>query len=351
MAGERVVLMGWTMSPHFARWARGMATAGYDVRVVGLGDRDITDIPTTRFPYHGTTSYLRFRARAVKAAKESNPDLVHAHYASAFGYWLLRCKFAERIVSVWGSDITQFPSNTAKRAFIRRVLLQADRVTATSHYLHDLAVGFHHRIRSKIDIVPFGVEFPDEAPPMPSERPFRICTLKQHKWVYGLDILLRAVAEVRRRRLDIAVSIPGDGEQSLALRQMAVDLGLSDCVQFVGQIEHNAIYDFIGRHHAVVIPSRADAFGVAALEGSACGRPVIATNVEGLPETVRHDQTGLLVEPENDVALAKAIERLADDPDLRARYGEEGRRQVRENYGWQESIRQMDAVYQKVLNG
>ena len=78
----------------------------------------------------------------------------------------------------------------------------------------------------------------------------------------------------------------------------------------------------------LVMPSRAEGFGLAAAEASACGVPVVATDASSLPEIIRHEKTGLLVPPNDPETLAKAITRLLDDPGLARRLGEAGRERI-----------------------
>ena len=96
------------------------------------------------------------------------------------------------------------------------------------------------------------------------------------------------------------------------------------------------------------MPSRAEAFGVAALEAQACGLPVVASNVGGLPEVVRDGETGLLVPPEAPQALAAALMTLIQDPQLRADMGRNGREWVLERYEWRHNVDEMLGIYERV---
>ena len=95
------------------------------------------------------------------------------------------------------------------------------------------------------------------------------------------------------------------------------------------------------------MPSRAESFGVAALEAQACGVPVVASRVGGLPEVVRHNETGLLVPPDNPQALAEAIAALLVDHERRAVMGAAARRWVAERYRWKDSVDMMEDVYRQ----
>jgi glycosyltransferase involved in cell wall biosynthesis len=101
----------------------------------------------------------------------------------------------------------------------------------------------------------------------------------------------------------------------------------------------------------MVMPSLQESFGVAVLEASAVGLPVIAGNVGGVPEVLDNNKTGLLVPPGDPEALAAAIMKLADDAELRKRMGDAGRKLVREKYLWESCLDKMTALYDSMISG
>ena len=103
----------------------------------------------------------------------------------------------------------------------------------------------------------------------------------------------------------------------------------------------------------MVMPSvmESESFGVAVLEASACGRPVIASRVGGVPEVLRHGETGLLVPPGDTDALAKAIISLASDREKCRAMGEAGRELVRADYPWERSLDMLTELYNRSING
>jgi glycosyltransferase involved in cell wall biosynthesis len=199
-----------------------------------------------------------------------------------------------------------------------------------------------------MSVIPFGVEVP-ETIVSPPELPVRICYIKGHRPKYGPDLLLKAVVEVKKAIPDIILSMAGAGEWTEHLKSMALRLGLSDNVQYVGFVDQKQMYSFLQRHHIMVMPSRMEAFGVAALEASACGRPVIASNVGGVPEVVQDGVTGILVPTENTDALAEAVIKLTQDVDLRERMGKAGYEFVKERYSWEKSLDMMCDLYERLI--
>jgi glycosyltransferase involved in cell wall biosynthesis len=134
------------------------------------------------------------------------------------------------------------------------------------------------------------------------------------------------------------------------LRNLVVEYNLEKHVRFAGQIDHKKIYHFIAEHHLLVMPSRFEGFGVAALEASACARPVIATNVGGIPEIIINGKTGILVPPGDEGALAEAILKLANDIGLCHKMGREGYDFAKENYRWERSLDLMSRLYEQLIH-
>ena len=346
----RVVIFGWADSIHVRRWAQGMSGRGYRIRVVALGGEPIPGVESIIFPRRGRWSYLRRVSEAVRAAREFQPDLVHVHYAGGFGLWSTRCDFAPVLISVWGSDIVELPHDFIHRFLVRRALRKAVRISATSDFLRQACVGLCPDIGEKIGVVPFGVDVPAQAKIMPAP-PVRLCFIKLHKYVYGPDVLLRAFALVRSQMPDLRLTIAGTGEMTPQLRRIVDKLDLNLKVEFVGLIPHGQVYSLLQEHHIMVMPSRKEAFGVAALEAAACGRPTIASRVGGIPEVVLDGVTGLHVPPGDEGALAEAIIRLAGDVEACRRMGEAGRLLVLERFRWEHSLNLMTEVYESMIHG
>jgi glycosyltransferase involved in cell wall biosynthesis len=161
----------------------------------------------------------------------------------------------------------------------------------------------------------------------------------------GLDVLLDALARTKSRR--IVLWIAGDGPERGSLEAQATRLGLSEQVRFLGFRQD--VPSLLDACDAVVLPSRQEGLGVAALEGMAAGRPVVASRVGGLEEVVVDGRTGILVPREDPERLAMAIDRLADDPGLRQRLGGAGPARISEGFLASQMVSAYDELYRSVV--
>jgi len=162
----------------------------------------------------------------------------------------------------------------------------------------------------------------------------------------GFDVLLRAAALVRSRGVDVACIVAGQGEQLPYLEQLRTELGLCSHVHFLGFCrDMRAVY---AAADVVALPSTCqEAFPYTVLEALAAGRPVVASQVGGIPEIMTPD-TGYLTAPGDAERIAQAIEALAADPGRCAAMGEAARRRAQE-FSLDKCVQGIEAVFQAVI--
>jgi len=163
----------------------------------------------------------------------------------------------------------------------------------------------------------------------------------------GHTVLLEALPLIRREFPQVCTIFAGDGSLQNQLQQRARSLGLYDCVKFVG-FQSN-MQDWFSLADIKVLPSFYEGLPLVAVESMAVGTPVVATAVDGTPEIVLHEKTGLTVPPGDPAKLAQAICRLLANSGLRKQYGEAGRRWVHEQFSQEKQIRQTEELYLRAL--
>jgi len=344
----RIVMFGRSDSIHTIRWARGLVARGCELKVISLGGAPVDGIETVVIPRTSALDYFLKRSTARNEALAFRPDLVHVMAMGGFGLWSLATDIQPTVVTAMGTDVERARTCLARRTLVRRILKGAQAVTTASHDLADTTTEVMGLSDTSVEVIPFGVTTPSDLSPLPPRSPLRLCVAKHHYPVYGLDVLIEAMAEVVQHIPDAHLTIAGTGVLTEKLKQQVRSLDLSDHIAFPGVIEHERIYDFIRRHHLMVMPSRRESFGVAALEAGACGRPVIASRVGGIPEVVVDGVSGVLVTPDDPASLGEAIIELAGDRNRMARMGRDAHTHVRDNFDWEQSLDQMMALYERL---
>ncbi len=310
-------------------------------------------------PHAGATGYFLNAFALHRALARWRPALLNAHYASGYGTTAALCGFRPTLLSVWGSDVYDFPYQSAlKGRLLRWNLRRATALASTSEAMARQVNRLLPEGRA-IAVTPFGVDLERFAPDRSRRVPGRLTIgiVKSLAPKYGVDLLLRAFAglthdaEVSAVGGECKLLIVGDGPQRAALEALARELGIAQRTEFAGAVPHDAVPAWLNRLDIYAAPSRLDSesFGVAVIEASACALPVVVSDAGGLPEVVRDGETGLIV-PRDDVgALQAALKRLVLDPALRQTLGERGRLHVAREYEWGRCVDAMERCYERVV--
>lgn len=339
-------------SIHTRRWVLGLRDLGLKVDLITLIKDDEYDIGGISLGARGKLSYLTKISKLRKLVGNLNPDIFHAHHASSFGFLASFVNHPRKVLSVWGNDVIVFPyENFLFKLIVLRALRKADRITATSHFLNKAVKKLNSDI-SDIRVIAFGIDL-DKF--YYSDRPARdiveIGIAKSLRPKYGIDILLKAFKELSGLHKNIRLSIAGKGKYEDEYVKMAEELQISDLVKFEGFIDHDKLPEFFSRIDIFTMPSISDgeSFGVAAIEASSTGLPVVVSEVGGVPEVVRGGETGFLIERKNVSKLVEALDKLITNPGLRKRMGIAGRKFVENNYRWEDNLNTMRNLYLEMM--
>ena len=167
----------------------------------------------------------------------------------------------------------------------------------------------------------------------------------------GIDILIRAFAEVHKAISNVHLLIVGDGNQLVELQSLAQNLGIGNAITWTGCLRWEDAMGCLGRMDVVVVPSRFEGFGLTAIEAMTCGKPVAASNVDGLAEIISDGENGVLVPSEDVSAFASALSELLNDEERRRTIGMAARRHVIDNYNYHIFRERVKTLYETVLRG
>lgn len=173
-----------------------------------------------------------------------------------------------------------------------------------------------------------------------------ICGFRPEK---GVDVLLRAFAELRRTRPEARLTLVGDGPEGAPLRRLAAELGLGEDCRF--EPATRTPEQWMRRMEIFVQPSRSEALSNSLMEAMSSGCAVVASRVGGNPELVDDGHTGLLFPSGDAPALAARLRELAEDPERRRRMAAAARQTMRERFSPQACIASMSAIYRQTLSG
>ncbi|MCB0494157.1 MAG: glycosyltransferase family 4 protein [Cyclobacteriaceae bacterium] len=164
-------------------------------------------------------------------------------------------------------------------------------------------------------------------------------------WQKGYSILLQAFAGIVKTNPNTKLTIIGDGPDGAAIAKEIESLDLNKNVKQIPHLDRKALRESLWKADIFVQASLSDALPNSVLEASACGLPVVSTEAGGIPEAVRHEKTGILVEPGDVELLLTAMIRLMNDFNLRKKLGDNGRQFIVENFSAEQESKKWEAFY------
>ncbi|MGY1805399.1 glycosyltransferase family 4 protein [Blastococcus sp. SYSU D00922] len=251
--------------------------------------------------------------------------------------WLIAGRLSRtRVVCHLHESVPQM-SRTGS-ALLLAPLLAAHLVLANSEgTLAWIRSSLGERMARRSRVLHNGVREPSRTPASsagPEAGPHRLVVVGRLSAIKGQDIAIRATALVRRAGYDVTLTLVGDGYPGYedlveGLHRLAADEGVADITVFTGFRDPTP---YVADADVVLMPSRVESFGLVAVEALLLGRPVVATRIGGLPEVIKHGETGVLVEPDDPQALADAVIHLLEHPEQADALGRAGLADARSRF-------------------
>ena len=365
---------------HVAALASGLARRGHTVTVytrrddVALPEQVVTQDgyhvvhvdagPARGLPKDELLPHMHeFAAVLRRAWLQHPPDLVHAHFwmsglasvAAAGGIPVLQTFHAL-------GSVKRRHQGAADTSPPRRIDLERELCRRVTHVVATCSDEVFELRRlglptDRASIVPCGVDtsvFTPTGPMAPRSGRPRLLVVGRLVERKGQEDAIRALAAVPDAELVIVGGPPADGldadPEVRRLRAVAVSVGVLDRVRFTGAVAPADVPTWVRSADVVLAVPWYEPFGITPLEAMACGRPVVATAVGGLVDSVVDGETGVLVPPRDPAALGRAVAALLADEPRRAAYGAAGVRRARGRYQWSRVVADTEAVYLQVLS-
>lgn len=385
---RRLLVIGvqWPLETFLGNLLRGLAAAGWEVTVASRRPfgREAAPLRRLALPGGGVEGLLprlpRLALAALRRPREAarllrgRPDKLRqapllwpflgqdfdAFYfpwiGAALDYLPLFGLGVPTLLSCRGSHVQVSPHNPRRpelREKLPRLFAAATAVHGVSREILEVAeeLGLD---RAKAVVIPPAVDPhffcpAPEAAARPAHLPLRLVGAGSLIWRKGFNYALRAVAELRRRGLEVTLELVGEGRDRQRLFFAIDDLDLGGKVTLAGRKSPAELREILRRSDVFLLPSLSEGISNAALEAMACGLPVVASACGGMSEAIENGRDGLLVPPCDPGAIADAVARLAADPGLRASLGAAARERICEEFALPDQIAAFDLLLRGLL--
>jgi glycosyltransferase involved in cell wall biosynthesis len=366
------------IAAHVYYLSRALAEAGADVTVVGGHLAPIphpSDKPTgpgifreitiqRKGPrlFRGLWFLLRSWQTLNRLASEKW-DVIHYHNFLPDGLLLGLLPWPKakiRVMTNHSSFFLRTIENKKKILILRWLVRCVDGIIGPSSELRDKS-HIISRPRQFLTYIPNGVDIHRFTPGSPTAESYRllkatpeqkiVLAVRRHDPKCGLHYLIQAVPKVIAQHPEAVFCLIGDGEQTGELKRLAANLNLGDAVKFLGRMSHDKLPMVLRAAYCSVLPSIYEAVSLSGLESLACGIPVVGTKVGGIPEFIKPNQTGILVEPYSVDALVEGLNYILSHPEERNKMAAISRQFVVEHFSWKSIAIQTLAFYHSLLLG
>lgn len=284
-------------------------------------------------------------------------DILHCHFGQngLIGAYLKDIGVAKRLVVTFhGSDITSYPLRHGNKVY-KVVYDRADAITAGTRFVQSKLIE-NGCPAEKIHILPAGIRM-EEHPPVPFEKrdPFLVLSVGRLVDVKGFRYAIEAFKEVVKRVPQARYLIVGNGPERQMLEELIYSYGLMGSVELAGEMVDQEVMALYQKAAIFVLPAivnekgTEERQGLVLQEAQACGIPVVASRIGGIPEGVMDGTSGLLVPPKNPSTLAEKIIHLLEHPELRKQMGEAGRTLVQDRYTMDSLAVKWELLYHAIL--
>jgi glycosyltransferase involved in cell wall biosynthesis len=270
-------------------------------------------------------------------AKEVLLDLVDM---PRLGIWNLNAYFLHALA---------VPSTYLPAFFLKRAVRRATRIIAVSQFVKRQAQNIFGVAPQKVEVIYNGAKRSDTFLSDEDEAEPIILYVGYLGVRKGLPYLISAISMVLRKNAKARAVIVGNGSLKPLCQSMAGKLGISSRITFTGAVTEEAKRDWYRKATLCVIPSTYDPSPIVAFEALAAGKPVVASNVGGLPEVIHNKVNGLLVPPRNPEEIAGAVNEILSNGELASTMGKNASQIIEREYTWEHAARKTLNTYRSCI--
>ena len=294
---------------------------------------------------------------AMRIIRKEKIDVIHSHWIIPSGLIGVILKSVLRkpiIVTIHGSDAILL--NGKVQNIYKFILSSCDICTVVSTAIKNQVLNLGV-VWKKTKVIPMGVDDSIFNPNMKYnikksynvEGHYLILFVGRLSEEKGVAYLIEAMPEILKEIPNISLMIIGDGPEKNNLEELVKRLNLAKNIIFRGWIPNKDLNKVYRNADIFVLPSLREGLPVVLLEAMACGTPVVASKVGGIPDIIKNGENGFLIEPKNSKEFADKIIRLLLDEKLKQKFSEEGLKIVQKRFSWNVVVEKFVEIYRDLL--
>ncbi len=341
---------------HFVSYAQPFRLEHFRERVF-FHEVEMEDYPLFEHPPYA----LALAVALHDTARKHELDLVHVHYAipHATSAWIAHQMLGEEsdlkiVTTLHGTDITLVGLHPSFHAITRFSILRSHGLTAVSEFLKRETVRDFTVSEQRVEMIPNFIDTevyrpglePCHREALAPEGEKIVMHVSNFRAVKRAEDVVSIFARLTAKQPSRLVLV-GDGPERPRVLMRADELGVRDRVLFLGK--HTSVHELLSCADLFLLPSASESFGLVALEAMACGAPVVASNVGGLPEVIEHGTTGYMFDIGDIDGMAEAGLRIMGDDDLWRSLSEAGRAVAQERFSAERVVPLYERYYEQVL--
>lgn len=353
---------------HAVKWIKFFVGKGHNVHLFSYSDFGKEKpagiklhllkrrFPINVWPFNSIINLPLTLMWVKKMVKEIKPDIIHAHCVTSYGTLASLTKFHPFVLTAWGSDILVNPKeNIVTKWATQHALKSADIVTCDAGHMKDEMVKLGAD-GSKINIIFFGVDT-EKFSPGPkdaelikkwglTEKDDIVISLRSLKPIYNVETLIKAAPAVIKEVPNANFVIAGTGPEEEMLKSLAKELGVSNCVRFIGWVDKEDLPGHLRTGDIYVSTSLSDG-GIASstAEAMSCGLPAVITDFGENKDWVKDNESGFLFSLKDHNKLAELLIFLLKNKEKSLKMGESARKVIEEKNNYYREMGKMEEIY------
>ena len=367
----KICYIGSLGSMHTERWMSYFSEAGHEVHLITSGELSAVGIENVKLhslkrfgPRIRIINYLINSLPLViqfkRLVKDINPDIIHAHYIMDITLLGAISGFRPFIVTPWGSDVLIAPKKSKILWWVvKYTLKKADCITCDAEHVREALIELGAEPQ-KIYRIYWGTDTRKFNPGMRSEKLRKelgifdspmIISSRRLKPLYDVGSLITAIPMVLKEVPEAKFVIAGTGTQDAELKGLAKSLGVWDSIRFVGGIPSDEFPKYLASADIYVCTSLSDGgLAISTKEAMACELPVIVTDFGDNVKWIENGANGFAIPLKDPKSLAEKIIYLIEHGDVRMKFGELGRKLVKERFEYDKELKKVENIYEQLIS-